>query len=814
MKVPVRWLKELVAVDWSADEIAQRLTMAGLEAEGIERIGSGWDHVYVGTVIRVTPHPNADRLRLVDVRAGEHGMTVVTGAPNIAAGQKVPLALAGARLFDGHSDEPKLVTLKPSTIRGVRSEAMVCSEKELGLSEEHEGIMVLDPSAPEGAPLRDYLGQEVIEFEITPNLVHDFSLVGIARELGALASAPVRYPPLASLEAAPRDERLVTVEDSTLCPRYVGVVIDGVRVEGSPDWMQRRLLAAGVRPINNIVDVTNYVMLELGQPLHAFDRARLAEGRIVVRRARAGERIETLDHLERQLEPETLVIADAERAVAIAGVMGGVDSEINSDTTTILLESANFNRLSVRRTAREQRLRTDASSRFERGIDPTLAGSGAARAVALIRQLSPGARLVSMADVYPNPVKPRPLTMPRAEIGRLLGVDFSDEEVLGILSRLDFMPRLEESNGERRITVQVPTWRSDISLSADLVEEVARIAGYDNLPETLPVGRTVPLRVDPMRRLLDATQDLMVAAGLNEVLTYSMTNEADLRALAVDGEIGGRFGAHRAEWPLVEAVNPLRAEWQVMRPTLLVSLLRNVAENRKFSASIGIFEAARVYLPRGLDDLPDEVPTLALALAGRGQHETLYSPAREVDFFDAKGIVEEYLRRVGAGHLSFRPSPHPSLHPGRSASIVVGEREIGILGEVHPIVAERFGLSGRVVAAEINLAMLLSTGLLPVQFSPVSRFMPVEQDFAVVVAEETPAGAVVQALRAGAGALLRSVRLFDIYRGPAIPPGTKSMAVRVTLEAPDRALDEREVERVRGRIEGQLKRRVGGTLRG
>lgn len=817
MKVPVRWLKELIPNDLSPAEIAHRLTMAGIEAEAITEIGATWDKVFVAHVDRVERHPNADRLVLATVTAGEHHLTVVTGAPNIREGQKVALALVGARLIDGYSDEPKMITLKPSTIRGIRSEGMVCSEKELGLSDEHEGILVLDPDAPVGMPLREYLGDDVIEFEITPNLVHAFSMVGIARELAALIDAQVQLPALADLDEVPRDEGLVVIEDPDLCPRYVGVVIENVKVEPSPEWMQQRLSAAGVRPISNIVDVTNYVMLEWGQPLHAFDRTFLHEGRIVVRRARPDEQIETLDHVERTLTPDTLVIADADRAVAIAGVMGGVDSEINDETTTILLESANFNMRSIRQTARAQRLRTEASARFERGLDPNLVWTAVQRAVALILELNPDAKVTLLADVYPEPRCSKSVTMPRAEIPRLLGIDYPDEQVLGVLSRLEFQPEIKEIDGVRSVVVQVPTYRSDINIPADIVEEVARIIGYETLPETLPWGQTAPVERDPIRQLIDGVQDLLVAAGLSEIITYPMVGEADLRALTPGGEAAPeRYGFFaRPEHELVTAVNPLRSEWTMMRPTLLPAWLKNVSENLKYTPAVAVFETGRVYMPRGLDELPDERATLCLGFAGERHQADLYHPARSVDYFDVKGVIDVLLPRLGAVDVAITPIEHPSLHPGRAAEISVKGTPVGIIGEVHPAVAAQFEIpiEQRVAIAEIDLQALFDTGLEPVESRPVSRFQPVEQDFAFVVDEETPAVAVEEAIRAGGGVLLHDVRLFDIYRGEAIGEGKKSLAYHVTLAAPDRMLSEKEIGRLRERIAGQIKRRVGGTLR-
>lgn len=818
MKVPVRWLTDLVPTDLSATEIAHKLTMAGLEAEAISQIGGEWDNVFVGAVTRVEPHPNADRLRLVTVEAGEHNLTVVTGAPNIAEGQRVPLAVVGARLIDGYSEETRYVTLKASSIRGVRSEGMVCSEKELGLSSEHEGIMVLEPDAPVGRPLRDYMGDEVIEFEITPNLVHAFSMIGIARELGAIIDVRPRFPGLADLEASDRKPGLVSIDAPDLCSRYVGVIVKNIVVEQSPKWMQQRLLAADVRPINNIVDITNYVMLEWGQPLHAFDLEFLREQRIIVRRAAPGEEIETLDHIKRELDTDTLVIADADRAVAIAGVMGGVDSEINDSTTTILLESASFDMANVRRTARLQKLRTEASARFERGLDPNLAWTAAQRAVALIQTLCPDAQVVALDDAYPNPVEPRQLTMPRGEIKRLLGVDFSDEVVLDILSRLEFAPRLETADGQAVIRVEVPTWRSDITLKADLVEEVARIAGYENLPETLPTGRSVAIEHDPLRRLVHDTQDILVAAGLQEIINYSMISDADLKAL-VPGSDGlpDRYGFYaRPEYPLVTARNPLRPEWQAMRPTLLPSLLKNVAENLKYSSTVKVFETASVYQPLGTDELPDERQTLSCALAGRATTAGLYSQDRAFDFFDLKGVFDEWLSRLGAAAVVYQQTRHPSLHPGRAAEIMVAGESVGTIGELHPAVGGQFGidLATRIAVAEVDLVRLSGSKLLPLDYRAVSRFQPVEQDFAVLVEESVTAAEVADAIRAGAGALLNKLELFDIYRGSAIESGQKSLAYRVTVSAPDRMLEEKEIERIRKRIEGQLKRRVNGVLRG
>jgi phenylalanyl-tRNA synthetase beta chain len=814
MKVPLRWLSEFVDTGLTVEELANRLTMAGLEAEKISVIGDAWDKIYIGHVEAVDRHPDADRLVLATVDAGEHRLQVVTGAPNITQGQTVALALAGARLIDGHADGQVYRTLKPSAIRGIRSEGMVCSEKELGLSDEHEGIMVLEAEAPKGAPLAEWLGETVIEFEITPNLVHDFSILGIAREAGALTDRPVATPPAYDLDSAPAGPAdLVTVEAADLCARYVAVIIEGVTVEPSPAWLQRRLLAAGVRPINTLVDATNYVMLEYGQPLHAFDADRLADGRIVVRRARPAETLETLDHQLRRLDEEMLVIADTQRAVGLAGVMGGVDSEVSDDTRRIVLESANFDMKSIRRTARELKLRTDASVRFERGLDPNLARDAAARATRLILDLSPGATVSAFADVYPEPRMPRPLSLPFSEIERLLGVRYAPEQVIDVLSRLGFSPTLDGDGDTAILHLIVPTWRGDVTLPADVVEEVARVIGYETLPERLPTGQTAPVQRDPVYAMQRAVRSVLIGAGGWEAVTYITISDDDLRQLDPAGE---RFaGVHQGDFSaLVRLRNPLHADRGVLRPTLLPSLLAVAAENLKHEDGVRLFETARVYLPSS-GELPRESNILGMVYAG--QREPLgrfrASGDGELDFFDLKGTIEALIMRLGVNEIEFRAIDSGALHPGRAAGLFVRGDQIGIVGELRPDRAQAFGIEEpRVAVAEIDLdALREAAHPIPANVS-VPRFLPVEQDFAVIVGEETPATSVETALRGGAGPLATAVTLFDIYRGPQIGENRKSLAYRVTFTAPDRALTDAELGKVRERIARSLQK-IGGELR-
>jgi phenylalanyl-tRNA synthetase beta chain len=816
MLVPMKWLKELVPTDLSTEEIGRRLTLAGLEAEGITRLGEEWDRVFVAEVEKVERHPDADRLVLATVVAGEHRLTVVTGAPNIAAGQRVALALTGARLVDPYVEELQYKTLKPSIIRGVKSEGMVCSEKELGLSGEHEGIMVLPDDAPVGLPLRYYLGDDVIEFEITPNLVHAFSVHGIARELAAIVASEVNPIERADLSSAERHDDRVVIEDPALCGRYALAVIDNVTIGPSPDWMQRRLTAAGMRPVSNVVDITNYVMAELGQPMHPFDAGRLASEKIIVRPAHAGERIETIDHVQRVLDEQVLVIADEERAIGLAGVMGGVDTEVSDETTTVLLESASFDPKSIRRTARALKLPSEASARFQRGVDPNLAWPAIERFVALLAEIDPGATVRYVADAYPRPRERGSVRMKLSEIERLLGMTIPTETVLDILTRLELAPVIEDSVDGPVVVVSVPTYRMDITLPADVVEEVARIYGYDTLPERLPEGEAVSIVRDRARLVDRVVQDALVAAGLQQTITYSMISDDDLLALSPSrGSVPELLGGYaRPEADYVRATNPLRSDWEIMRPTMLPSLLKIVAENRKYSPRVAVFETARTYQPVGLDELPDERRGVAIAMSGQRSPAAWYDGDEcELDFFDAKGAVEVMLDRLGTDKVAFKVVSHPSMHPGRSAAVCVGDLQVGIVGEVHPRVAASFGIDGRVAVAEVDLEVFAESLLDNWQVSTVSRFQPIRQDFAIVVDEDVAAADVEAAIVAGAGPLAGAINLFDVYRGPGVDDGRKSLAFSVTLSAPDRQLAEREVERIRGKIEQNVKKRVGGTLR-
>ncbi len=814
MKVSWQWLKEYVDLDIPPRELARRLTMAGLEAEKIEEIGANWDAelVRVANVKEVRRIEGADRVVQVFLELPEREVMVVTGAPNIREGQKIALGLLGARLYDGHRDDNVLRILKPRAIMGIMGEGMVCSAKELGISDEHEGILVLPDDAPVGAPLADYLGDTIIEFEITPNLVHDFSIVGVAREAAALLAAPFRDPfarwaaePL----TAPEVPDLVRVDVTALCPRFTALVIAGVTVGPSPDWMQRRLTAVGIRPVNNIVDASNYVMLEYGQPTHPFDRDQLAGGHLVVRHARPGETLELINHEERTLDADMLAVCDDAGVASIGAIIGGVRSEIRDDTRTVLLEAATWEMRNIRHTRQRLNIRTDASARFERGLEPDLTLPAARRIAELIQQFCPEARVTGWADVYPAPPPARSLTMRLRKIGDVLGTKYPTEQVVDVLMRLQFGVEIS-GDDDPLLTIAIPPHRADVSRPEDIIEEVARIIGYETIPTTMIVGTTPHVIRTDRWIAREAARDAVAGAGLIEVSTYSFTNADALDRLAVAG------GPRAEAVSLVRLVNPM-GDWEGMRPTLRASLLATTSDNLKFVGGVAIGEVANVYIPREIGALPDERLTLGIVLAGMDGERSLDVVPRAYDFYDLKGIIEAILPTLGVGPLTFAPVDDPIFQPGRAAQVVGDGAALGVIGEVHPRVVGAFGLTGRVMLAELDLEPIIAAvaahrGVLR-QLPATSRYPATENDFAVVVDETTPAADVAQIIAQAVGTLGQRVHVFDVYRGDQVPAGKKSLTFAVTMQAPNRALSEAEVAKVRDRVSQALAKRLKATLR-
>ena len=858
MLVPISWLKEYVDLDLPLTQLADRITLAGLEVEAIENIGDWWDPetILVGRIVSIKPHPNADRLVLVEVDYGAGAPEqVVTGAPNLLQYKgveplpvlKVAFARAGAVLIDAYSDErprPKK-KLKPSKIRGIPSNGMVCSERELGLSEEHEGILILPEDAPVGMPLRDYLGDKVLSLGLTVDMARCLNMIGVAREVSALTGAALHLPPdeHSLTEGHDVEEYMaVEIEDPELCNRYTGMVIRDVQIGPSPQWMQDRLNKAGMRPISNVVDISNYVMLEWGQPLHAFDYDLLVERAqrsgaskpvIIVRRARAGEKLTTLDGVERELDESMLMIADTLGLIAIAGVMGGAETEVHDGTRNVLLESATFDNISNRRTAQKLRLHSEASQRFTRGIPATLNPIGARRA-AVLMQVHAGGRVVpGIVDAYPVPQETRVVYTTESNVRRLLGIDISLADIAASLAQLDITGELYETlpaprtelgdaafglhidEGEPLLRCTAPWYRLDIQVPADLAEEVARIVGYEKIPLTLlndalpTQHRNLPLETE------EKIRDILVGCGLQEIISYSLTTvENHDRVMRVP------LGSGEQAVPWVKLLNPLSVKRTVMRRDMLVSALENLAYNYRYTQRYPVFEIGRVYWPETGDGVrPDEDERLCILLTGPRRPSSLYpdpAGAENFDFFDLKGIVETMLQRLGFADsdVEFIPESIPA-YTSTCAWIKLRGASLGIMGEVDPQVLLNFELPAgmRVYAAQMHIKPLIKPSWQLQPIPPISNYPPVVEDLAFVVPEEVTNAQLLDAIRKAGGSLLTHVELFDIYRGKPIPDGHKSMAYKLTYESVDEPLKESQVVAVRNRIIRRVAESVGGTLR-
>ncbi len=859
MKIPLSWLKDYVDITLPLEALAQRLTLAGLEVESIERIGDFWDRdkIFVGQILEVKRHPDAERLTLALVEYGTGTpQRVVTGAPNLYPyidqdlsanrGPKVAFAVVGARLIDGHSEERKIVKLKPSKIRGIVSEGMVCSEKELGLSDAHEGILILPDDAPVGTPLADYLGDAVLEFSIKGAFGHLQSVVGIAREIAALTGQPLRYP--VAIKDQPSSRRLVpdahftgiVIEDPDLCLRYSAALIEDVKVGPSPFWMQQRLIRAGMRPINNVVDVTNYVMLELGQPLHAFDYDLLvaraqnpgnpeqpASSRptIIMRRAYPGEHLTTLDGVDRALDPDMLLITDTAGAIAVAGVMGGANTEVSEATTRVLLESANFNFLSIRRTSQMLKLNSEAANRFGKRVDPELTVKALDRACDLLARLAGGTPQPVYGDAYPGKPVPSTIELDPAYVNRLLGAQIPVEEMVRILEALEFRVDMERgghgdaesvlpASASPRLRVSIPSHRQDVRIPADLVEEIGRIYGYDRLTPTLLADELPPQRRNLALEGEERVRDILVGAGLDEVITYSMIDIRDEERLR-----GGSSPADEipglAE-PSVKVLNPLSSDRAHLRRTLLTGLLTTARANLRFMDRVAIFEVGRVFHARPDQILPAEPRRVAALMTGPREATTwLAHDATPLGFFDLKGVAEALLQRLHLTDVRWERFEHPALYPGRTARLLVDGVPVGLLGELHPVTRAAFDLPEQpVVGMEFDLDALLAGWGKPHAMSDISAQPPVYEDLAVVVDDAVPADQVEAVIRQSGGKLLVGVALFDVYRGGQIPPGKKSLAYALTYQAPDRTLTDEDTRKLRARIVARLERELGATLRG
>jgi len=800
MKVPLKWLKEFVDVTLPPPEIAEKLTMAGMEVKDTQIIGGKWDNIVVGQIVAVNPHPNADRLRLPTVDLGTGQQTVVCGAPNLKVDDKIAFAYVGAELIDGHTGE--LTKLKSARIRGVESSGMVCSEKELGISDSHEGIMVLPPDAPVGMPLANYLGDAIFDLDVTPNRPDCLCVAGIAQEVAALTGQSRRHPEVGYKELLPPIDQQIAVEivDPDLCSRYCASLITGVKIAESPPWMQQRLLACGMRPINNIVDITNYVMLELGQPLHAFDYERIRGKKIIVRRAAGGEILVSLDGAERTLSHDMLVIADAERAVAIAGVMGGANSEVTEATTTILLEAANFNPTSIHYTSRHLGLPSEAAMRFERGIRPELTVPALRRATQLMLELGGGQAAKGIVDVYPGKREPQPILLSTEKTKQLLGVEFSRDEIAKTLTSLGFA--FQPMASESEIKATAPYWRSDITMEIDLIEEIARIVGYDKIPMTLLSHSLPPQNPEPIIRLERKIRNILVGFGFQEIITYSLTSLDMLNKLMPE--------PHVIEPKLIRVANPMTAEQEYLRPTLRANLLAILASNRRHEeGGIRLFELGKIYQPQP-NDLPREPKILCGLLSGARREESWHGDGGSFDFFDAKGIVEGLSCQMGVS-ADFAPGNDESLHPAKQVAVFIKGKQLGVIGELHPKVTEAFDIAETAYIFEINVTELLPFTIDHKMFQPIPRFPPTVRDIALTVDISISHQQVMDIIKSFP--LVNQVAIFDVYSGKQVPVGKKSLAYRITYQSPTHTLTDEEANKVQEQILRKLSQQLGATLR-
>jgi len=799
VRVSINWLKEFVDIPVTSAELADRLTLAGVAVDRIDKPSAGVTGVVTGRVVEVRPHPNADRLLIAAVDIGGEILQIVTGAANFKVGDVVPVAPVGATLAGD-------LAIRRAKFRGVESWGMMCAADELGIGDDHEGILILPSDTPVGVAAGPILGldDEILELDLTPNRGDCLSVLGVAREVATLLGKPLkrRKPAFPELDLQAQRMVRVDIEDPRLCSRYVARVLVDVRVGPSPLWMQTRLFTAGVRPISNIVDVTNYVMLELGQPQHAFDYDAVHNAHVIVRRARPGETLVTLDGNERSLAPDMLLITDPRTVIGVAGVMGGLDSEVTADTRRVLLESACFNPVSIRRTSRALGLRSEASIRFEKGVDPEGCLKAADRALELMQIIGAGHAAAGAVDVYPDPYTPRTLIVRPERVEEILGLAVPAKTIRDILERLEFAPR--ETGG--RFLVRVPSHRTDVFREIDLIEEVARIHGYHRIPDTLPFGVTVPGVRTKAQVLESRLRELLVACGLTEVITYTFTNRKVFDRLRLPGT-----SPLRRTVPLR---NPLNEDQTEMRTLLYPSLLDVLARNyQRRNTNAALFEIGRVYHPRDNAPLPEEGLRLAAALMGR-------TPAgwrrkdEPLDFFFLKGVLESVAREIGLETLTFTAEQdEPSFHPGRTARLRAGEANLGIIGELHPEVLEAYDLPPGVVVTEIDLDLVLAVDKKTPTFVPLPRFPSVERDLALVIRKDIPAREVMALIRKAGGELLRELRLFDVYEGRQIREGYRNLGFSLVFRAEDRTLTDEEVGRYLEAIIRTLEDTYGAQLR-
>lgn len=796
MKISLNWLKELVPLEVTTEELAERLTMLGLEIEAITEPGKEISEIYVGRILEMQPHPDADKLVVCKTDIGRNEpLQIVCGAANMKPGDIVPTAIEGATLPGGFK-------IGGRKMRGVQSQGMMCSARELGLGEDHSGLMILDPNTPIGLDIRPVLGLDdvIFDIEVTPNRGDWAGMIGVARELCAYYGLPLRLPEIKIKESGDAAASLssVTIEDPDLCPRYTGRIARNVVIKPSPPWLCARLIAAGLRPISNVVDITNYILLETGQPLHAFDYEKLAENRVVARRAGAGETITTLDGEKRALAEDMLVIADARMPQAVAGIMGGADSEVDDNTKQVFLESAYFDPRSIRRTAKNLGLLTEAAQNFQRGADADMAVYALNRAAMLLQDLAEAEIAPGILDEYPQPQDRGRVTLRYARTEALLGVAIDPTRQSAILEGLGFKALEQEPE---QCSFAVPGWRHDVAHEADLIEEVARHYGYDNIPVTMPSIRQSAHVFAPQDRTVRELRHFLAAQGLTEVVNWSF---------------GGRENERRSEAAredeMVLLQNPLSENYGGMRTSLLPSLYGTAAYNQKRGArTIAVFEIGPVYHAVEGQSLSREPVHLALLLGGVTA-ENWALRERPFDFYDIKG----YLQRIGdffRRELLLDALDSPAFQSGQGAIVKLRKTGLGQLGKTAPPVTRDFDLPENTYVLEIDLEPLLAAPMPPAQFEDIPLYPASLRDLAVIMDRDLPAEQVLKSVKSAGGSLLKKVNIFDVYRGKPLPPDKKSIAVSLVFQSSERTLTDTDTQKALDRIIAVLTKECGVELR-
>ena len=809
MNVSLNWLKYYIDIDITAEELAEKMTLAGVAVENITYLGQGLEGVVTGKVVEIYKHPEADKLWICKIDVGQAELAnIVTGADNVRQNAIVPVAVVGACLPNG-------MKMKKAKLRGVASEGMLCSTTELNLDaktllpEQREGIFLLPADTPVGVDIKQVLGLDdvILEFELTANRADCFGIIGIAREVAALTGKSLKnMPSLGELDkvVVKSDTLNIAIADKQYCKRFSGRVLKGVKLGESPNWLQKCLRSVGIRPINNIVDVTNFVMLELCQPMHAYDYNKVAKAELVVRLANSEEKLKTLDDQERKLQEQMLVIADAEKVLGVAGVMGGLDSEVGLNTQDIILEAAAFNGTSVRRTSRNLGLRSEASSRFERGTDLETTILAISRATQLLQDITTVATVGEIVDCYPE-IKPAlQLNVATIQINKRLGTNISATKMREILLSLGFAVEIVADN----LQIIVPSWRFDVGAMIDISEEIARIIGFDNIQATVPKGELMSAEQTLVTKLAEDLRNIMVANGLDEVINYSFIHPSafDKLNLAKDDQ----------KRTAIEITNPITDEFKILRTTLLASILQTVNYNiSRRNEDLAIFEIGNIYLPEQLPltKLPKEKPVLAGALTGKRFATHWQESKGDFDFYDIKGLVIDILEKFSITTYQLRPSALPSLHPGKSADIIIDGNCIGSFGQIHPVVEGNYSFNKPVYVFEIDLTVLMATFESIASYRALPKYPYISRDLAVLVPEEILMADLQKLILEAAGEYLQDLKLFDVYQGKQVAAGFKSMAFTLTFQANDRTLTDKEVEEFTKTILESLQEKFNLQLR-